>query len=155
MKTTPAKATSKTKPGRLCKEDSIRKKVTGRGHVGSSPVARSFLRRLDLRPSLSVKQLAEQIETSQQFNLTPARVCGQQPKKLLTKHLLVYISVGVQMPSKPQCTGLSNQWEESRGINLRSTRPPGQWDLQNEQTHDQKLQIGLRRKDSSRPTSTQ
>ena len=155
LKMTPTRAPRKTKPGRLCQEDSIRKNMKRRGQGGSSPVATHFVRSLDLRPNLSVKCLAAQIETSQQFNLTPAIVCGQQPKHFLTKPLLVYSSVGVQMPSKPRCTSPSNQWEESRGISLRSMRPSGQSDQQNEQTHEQKLQIGLRRKDLTRPASTQ
>ena len=162
MKTTPVSATGlrktprKTTSGRLSQEDSIRKKMTRRGHGGNSPVAKSFVKSLDLKPNSSVKRLAERIETSQQINLTPTtRVCGQQPNYLLTKPHFVYSSVGVQMPSKPLCTGPSNQWEESSGTSLRSTRPAGQSDLRNEQTHEQKLQNGLRRKDSTRPASTQ
>ena len=64
LKMTPTRAPKKTKPDRLCQEDSIRKKMKRRGQGGSSPVATSFVRSLDLNPNLSVKCLAKLLETS-------------------------------------------------------------------------------------------
>jgi hypothetical protein len=161
LKTTPASA-----PGLRKQEDTRKtasttprkttwKKMTRRGHGGNSPVAKTFVRNLDLKQNLSVKRLADRIETSQQINLISAKVCGQQPKDTFTKPHLVYSSSGVQIPSNPQCTGPTNQWEESSGTRLRSRRPSGQLDQRNEQNHEQKLQIGEKRKDLTRPASTQ
>jgi hypothetical protein len=42
LKMTPTRAPRKTKPGRLCQEDSIRKNMKRRGQGGSSPVATHF-----------------------------------------------------------------------------------------------------------------
>ena len=151
LKKTPYMTTS----GRISQEDPILKKMTGRGHGESSPMAKYFVKSMDLKPNSSVKCLAERFETSQQINLTTTRVCGQQPKYFLTKPHFVYSSVGVQMPSNQQCTSPSNQWEERSGTSLRSRGLPGQSDLGDEQTHEQKMQIGLRRKDSTHPASTQ
>jgi hypothetical protein len=123
-----------------------RKKMPGRVHGGSSPVAKNFVRQVGLRQNLNVKQMAELIETSQQINLTTAEVCGEKQKRKFTKPQLVYSRIGVQISNEPQCTGPTDQWGERRGIRLGSRQPPGQSDDRNEQNHEQKLQNGQKRK---------
>jgi hypothetical protein len=122
------------------------KKMPGRVHGGSSPVAKNFVRQVGLRQNLNVKQMAEQIETSQQLNLITAEVCGEKQKRKFTKPQLVYSRIGVQISNEPQCTGPTDQWGERRGIRLGSRQPPGQSDDRNEQNHEQKLQNGQKRK---------
>ena len=115
-----------------------KKKMPGRANGGNSPMAKSFARKLDLKPNLSVKQMAERLETLQQINLSTAEVCGQLTSLKFSKPHYVYSSSGVQMQIAPRCTGPTNQWGESSGDRPGSRQPHGQSDDGDEQDHEQK-----------------
>ena len=51
-----------------------KKKMPGRENGGNSPMAKSFARKLDLKPNLSVKQMAARLETFQHINLSTTKI---------------------------------------------------------------------------------
>ena len=51
-----------------------KKKMPGIANGGNSPMAKSFARKLDLKPNLSVKQMAARLETFQHINLSTTKI---------------------------------------------------------------------------------